>query len=287
VGSDDEHLIGLRVLQHSIEKFSTMDVSVELLNAKSMPVPNRSKTGFSFCYFDIPRLCGYSGRGVYAEADMLVFADITDLWTLPMQNAHLLHAPAHPRERRAPQTGVMLLECKALQWDMQEIVRGLDAQQYSHQELTSELAFVRRGRAKPLIPYWWNSVELYEPGRTALIHYADTTTHPWISCANRSSWLWHACCAEAIDNGALDLAEVEDAVERGHVSPEIFDWIRRLSGKDDVRMTAALAAPPLDPNGSEPRAPRGAHRLEEQSNAVGTLMPTIDEQVDLDRGRRR
>jgi len=236
VGTDAAQMLGVRMLQYSIDKFSSMDISVEPLDWTRMPVPkepkNRSKTGFSFCRFDIPRLCDYSGRGVYMDADMQVFADITELWTLPMQDADLLYALTHPSQGRTPQTSVMLLNCEALKWDVDDIIRGLDEVRYSYKELMSDLCIVKPGRTKPLIPYWWNSLEIYEPGRTSLIHYTDMVTQPWVSSANKNGAIWYALVAEALDSGYVTASEIEDAVESGHISSEIFDWIGRPAPKD-------------------------------------------------------
>ena len=47
--------------------------------------PIGSRTGFSFSRFRIPQLCNWTGRGIYLDADMLVFTDIARLWQTDMQ----------------------------------------------------------------------------------------------------------------------------------------------------------------------------------------------------------
>ncbi len=271
VGSDDEQMMGVRVLQYSIEKFSTMDISVEALDWRTMPVPkderNRSKTGFSFCRFDIPRLCGYSGRGMYADADMLVFADITDVWTLPMKDADLLYALTHPSQGRTPQTSVMLLNCEALKWDVHDIIRGLDEERYTYKQLMSDLCIVPQGRAKPDLPYWWNSLEIYEPGRTSLIHYTDMVTQPWVSHANKNGKIWYACCAEAIATGFIKPDEVQNAVKSGHISPDIYDWIGHPSPENYQEAGAVWVAP--FNRFSKVVKPEGAVRITKDNRFVG------------------
>ena len=263
VGTDDEQTIGLRILQYSIEKHSTMDVSVEALDWRSMPVPrdprNRSKTGFSFCRFDIPRLCGYTGRGVYVDADMQVFSDITELWTMSLEQADLLYSLGPPAQGRTPQTSVMLINCDSLRWDVKKIIDGLDRGAYSYKELMSDLCVVPKGRAKPLLPYWWNSLELYEPGRTALLHYTDMHRQPWVSSVNPNAGIWYDCCAEAIAHGFIDLGEIAAAVEMGHVSPEMFDWIGQQPPQDYTEH-AACWVPPYN-RFVVPSAPEGAVTL--------------------------
>ena len=271
VGTDDEQMIGARVLHYSIEKFSSMDVVVEPLDWRAAPIPqdpkNRSKTGFSFCRFDIPRLCNYSGRGVYVDADMQVFTDFSDLWTLPLDDADLLYALAPPSQGRTPQTSVMLMNCEALRWDMDDIVSGLDRGDYSYGQLMSELCVVPPGRAQPLLPYWWNSLELYEEGRTSLLHYTDMNRQPWVSHSNPNGHRWYRCCAEALDSGFISEQEVVKAVDLGHVSPEIFTWIGRNSPYDEVERAAKWVAP--FNRYLQPKAPEGSVALTSDHRLIG------------------
>jgi len=228
VGADDAQLLGARVLDYSVQKHSTMDVKVEVLDFRRMPVPkdpkNRSKTGFSFCRFDIPRLCGYEGRAVYVDADMQVFADVTDLWTLPLDAADILCALSHPLDGRVPQTSVMLLNCAALPWRVEDVVAGLDEGRYGYKALMQRLCIHPADRVKPFLPHWWNSLERYEPGRTCLIHYTDMPTQPWVFPENKNGALWYAALAEAVREGFIAEAEIDEALAKGHVSPHLRAW---------------------------------------------------------------
>ncbi len=247
VGSDDEQLMGARLLDYSIQKYSTMDAVVEVLDFRDTPVPadprNRSRTGFSFCRFDIPRLCGFEGRGVYVDADMQVFTDITDLWTLPLEDADILYALSHPSQGRTPQTSVMLLNCAALRWDVADIVAGLDQGRYGYKDLMQRMCIHPGDRVKPLLPYWWNSLERFEPGRTSLIHYTDMPTQPWVSHDNKNGGLWYSTFAEALETGFISEEEVNDAIARGHVSPELPAWIGRARETVDEDAASWWVAP--------------------------------------------
>jgi hypothetical protein len=243
VGSDDEQLLGARLLEYSVEKYSTMDVKVEVLDFRHIPTPkdpkNRSRTGFSFCRFDIPRLCGYEGRGVYVDADMQVFTDITDLWTLPLDEADVLYALSHPSQGRTPQTSVMLMNCEALKWDVNEIIGGLDEGRYGYKDLMQKMCIHPAERVRPLLPYWWNSLERNEPGRTSLIHYTDMPTQPWVSRENKNGKLWYDAFAEALNEGFISEDEVARAVDQGHVSPRIYEWIGKPAPSSDVPVWVA------------------------------------------------
>lgn len=247
VGSDDEQRLGVRVLEWSLQQHSTMDVVVETLDPSHIPVPkdpkNRSKTGFSFCRFDIPRLCGWSGRGVYVDADMQVFGDIADLWTLPFDEADVLYALTPPAHGRIPQTSVMLLNCAALPWKVEQIIAGLDDKAYGYKDLMQRLCIAPPERVKPLIPYWWNSLERHEPGRTCLIHYTDMPTQPWVTDRNPNGALWYAALADALAEGFIAEAEIAEAIALGHVSPRLPEWIGRPAARGTDRQAAQWVAP--------------------------------------------
>lgn len=255
VGADEEQRLGARVLAYSIERRSTMDVVVEVLDVSQIPEPqkpeNRSKTGFSFARFDIPRLCDYDGRGIYLDADMLVFGDIADLWTQPLDHADLLYSLSHPHMGRTPQTAVMLLNCEALDWDVSQIVQGLDDGAYGYGDLMGDLCIVPPERQKAGLPYWWNSLEQYDPGRTCLLHYTDMDTQPWVT-RNRNGALWLAALRDALDEGYIARSELDEAVALGHVSPELPAWLGLAEGVADEAEAAIWIAPYnrfLEPSG--------------------------------------
>jgi hypothetical protein len=123
----------------------------------------------------------------------------------------------------------MLLNCDALKWDVNEIIAGLDESRYGYKDLMQKMCIHPADRVKPLLPWWWNSLERYEPGRTSLIHYTDMPTQPWVSHSNRNGELWYQAFAEALDEGFITEAEVADAIAQGHISPKIYEWIGRAA----------------------------------------------------------
>ena len=91
VGADRSQIIGVRVLEYSIRRHTS--VQVELTPMVDLPLPeppeprHHARTGFSFSRFAIPMLANYRGRALYLDADMLVFRDIMDLWSMPFGEA--------------------------------------------------------------------------------------------------------------------------------------------------------------------------------------------------------
>ena len=229
VGSDAAQIAGVKVLEYSIKKFASMSVEVTVIDDREVPIPkdpaNRSRTGFSFSRFHIPKLCGYKGRGIYVDADMQVFTDIRALWTWDMSDADVLYAESGKEGARIPQFSVMLLNCANLDWDVNKIVAGLDSGSFDYRQLMQQLCIMPADRRKPKLPFEWNSLEQYEPGKTCLIHYTDMPTQPWVSNRNKNGQIWYDCCREAIDEGFISRDFLYAEVEKGNVSPELPGWL--------------------------------------------------------------
>jgi hypothetical protein len=225
VGTDRTQTLAVRVLEYSVKKFASM--SVDLIPMIDMPVPmpkdpnNRPRTGFSFSRFLIPSLCDYMGRAIYLDADMLVLNDIAKLWDIPMDGADILCAEQPSKGERIRQYSVMLLNCSGLPWQIDEIVKGLDIGLYNYGQLMHEFCLVSSDKISTAIPYEWNSLEFYKPGKTCLIHYTDMPTQPWVSLRNRRGAIWYKILREAVAEGFILREEIYREVEQGHVSPAL------------------------------------------------------------------
>ena len=229
VGTDSAQMAGLRALEYSIKKRASISTEVVAIDDRDTPVPvnpqNRSRTGFSFARFRIPELCGFRGRGIYLDADMQVFADIKQLWTIPFDDADVLYSEQTKNGTRAPQYSVMVLNCDNLKWDVREIVRGLDEDAYSYQDLMYHFCLVPPSKRSAKLPFEWNSLEHYEAGQTKLIHYTDMPTQPWVTNRNPFASVWYANLREALSDGFISPDFIYTEVERGHVSPDLPAWV--------------------------------------------------------------
>ncbi len=225
VGSQDPQMLAVKVLEFSIRKHASMSVKVFPLHRATVEYPmprevgNRPRTPFSFQRFYIPELAGFHGRAIYLDSDMQVFQDIRSLWTLPFGDADLLAAREAGEGGRKPQFSVMLLNCDELRWSLTDIVAALDQGELTYETLMYEMAVARKVRAG--IDPRWNSLEIYKEGETALLHYTDMHTQPWISRDNRHGYLWIRDLIEAVDNGFITREEVGSHVAQGYVRPTV------------------------------------------------------------------
>jgi len=218
----------MRVLEHSIRSTTAMPVDLIPLYTvnRNIPMPvaavNRPRTPFSFQRFLIPELCAYQGRAIYLDADMQVFGDISKLWKMPFSGCDLLTTTTADDGRRG-QFSVMLLDCSALKWNVENIVADLDAGVLDYSALMYEMRVVPRiGRS---LPYEWNSLERYEPGKTCLLHYTDMNRQPWVNFSNPLAPLWVTGLRYAISNGFISREELQVEVDKGHVRPSLIEQI--------------------------------------------------------------
>ena len=228
VGSQEEQMLSVKVLEYSIRQHASMTVQVTALhhNDISFNAPkelrNRPRTPFSFQRFTIPQLAGYRGRAIYTDSDMMVFRDIREVWTLPFDGADVLAVGSTGSDRR-PQFSVMMLDCDQLRWTPESIVALLDSGQFTYEELMYEMKLANCVRAT--IPAEWNSLEHYESGRTGLLHFTDMPTQPWIYRRHYLGALWVRSLLDAIDDGFITRDYVAEHVNRGWVRPSLLQQI--------------------------------------------------------------
>ncbi|MEM6349166.1 MAG: glycosyltransferase [Cyanobacteria bacterium P01_D01_bin.14] len=230
VGTQIEQMIAVKVLDYSIRKYTQQPVEVMPLFAAveqasiEIPTPKdrqlRPRTPFSFQRFAIPQLNGYQGRAIYVDSDMQVFRDIAELWSWPFEGADLLSVCEPPDSGRPPQFSVMVLNCDQLRWDAPALVRQLEDGKWTYKQFMAEMAPADTIAA--VLPSGWNDLERYTPGETALVHYTDMDTQPWLTVRNPLAQLWCADLLEAIQQGVLSRTDVQTEVEKGYIRPSLL-----------------------------------------------------------------
>ncbi len=233
VGVDEAHLVAARVLDYSIRKHCTRPVVLSPMLNLAHPVPsdpgNRPRTPFSFYRFMIPRLRRGRGTALYLDPHMLVFGDIAELWEIPFeQHAVLCSRQTATEAWRRPDwgtlprnTGMMLLDCARLDWDVADFVRRMDAGEMTYPQLMGQLSVVPSDAVADKLPAEWNSVEAYEPGRTKAVNFNVAATKPWRSDANALGHLWDEACAEAVAAGFVGPDLLKAGAERGYLKPSL------------------------------------------------------------------
>lgn len=240
VGADRSQALAVNVLEHSIRKHTDASVEVIPMIDLQVPVPrdprNRQRTGFSFSRFCIPELAGYRGKAIYMDADMQVFKDIRGLWNIPFNGAKVLvqqevkHTGITMAKENAPasrkkQCAVMLLDCGRLDWDVRQVVAGLDEGKYDYAQLMDEMCILPESEVGYAVPFEWNSLE-YHDADTCLTHYTDMGTQPWVSTRNPLGEVWFSEVREMLADGSLNWGAVNEEIRRGYFRPSLVNDLR-------------------------------------------------------------
>lgn len=233
VGASRREVVPYRVLAHSIHARSSVPVRVERLppatHRRPVDPANHPRTPFSFSRFLIPSLCGFQGRAVYLDSDMLVFGDIAELAHHDLRGAGVActvqSAPDEWRENAhftpGRQFSVMVLDCEKVDWDVDEIVESLDRGEYGYEDLLFDLAIVDDAAIDDSLPATWNCLEELHAD-TKLLHFTVVPTQPWLSTSNPRREVWLTAFDEAVAAGAVPRGEVEALVAMGG-APDLLD----------------------------------------------------------------
>ncbi|MDB5968153.1 MAG: glycosyl transferase [Hydrocarboniphaga sp.] len=189
VGCDpnDCDLEQMMVLEHTMRKHASLPVEIHWMRLSRNPQsfwysdPRQQASGwrterwatpFSGFRWAVPAHCGYQGRAIYMDTDMIVMSDIAELWRTP------LAAPAVFAARR--ETGfqrfcVMLWDCAAAR----SVLPGMDelrSQPDAHSRLTRHFA-AHPGQVQAMDPAFNNIDGDGQPvERIKILHYSDMGT---------------------------------------------------------------------------------------------------------------
>lgn len=240
VGADTSQQAAIGVLEYSIKKHTNAKVEVVPMIDLDVPRPkdprNWQRTGFSFSRFCIPKLCNYQGKAIYMDADMQVFKDIRGLWNIPFNGAKVLIQSevknlevsmnkTNTPQKRIKQCAVMLLDCSKLDWDINTIVDEMDAGLYGYKELMYEMSILSESEIGYSIPFEWNSLEYFDHN-TALLHYTDMGTQPWVSNDNPLEEIWINEVRQMIKEKVIDINLIVEEVKKGYFRPSLINDLK-------------------------------------------------------------
>ena len=80
IGVDPRDSVSYNVLRWSIERRASKPVSVIPLILPQLPIEREGLTHFTFTRYLPPYLCGYQGKSVFMDSDMLCLGDISELF---------------------------------------------------------------------------------------------------------------------------------------------------------------------------------------------------------------
>lgn len=219
VGCESEQSLAARVLEYSIRRNTSERIEFrqlhEALGSKHLTAGGR--TPFSCQRYFVPELCDFKGMAIYMDSDMLVFGDVRGLVDQYNSGTAVISAKPPPDSGRAHQYSVMLINCELARWN------GVDLSKRAEHEYEGTMFELDFEPSKQVaLGHEWNSLELYEPGFTKLLHYTDMDRQPWLSAVNPLASIWIRVLCEAFRDGFISFEDVRRAVAAGHVRPGLL-----------------------------------------------------------------
>ena len=238
IGTEPKTEIACKVLQHSIISRTKAEVEfVEMIGPEwEYPTDGiKVGTGFSLRRWMIPKAQGWRGYALYLDADQIVLGDVDHLWSYIQSTSHYYQRPVawttwQPDKyykSPAPQTSVMGLCCENAvgKWgfdidrviahlrsspDRDTYVRFMHAtwlQAHPTGSASNYDAFdekVSRYGPHPIpLPVEWNHLNVYEKGKTQLLHYTKEDDQPWYNPQHKFANLWQRELEAAMDAGLV------------------------------------------------------------------------------------
>jgi lipopolysaccharide biosynthesis glycosyltransferase len=193
IGYDSAEEVAFSVLAHSIHARASVPVATApVMLSQLRPIYQRDhnalqSTEFSFSRFLTPWLAGYEGWALFMDCDMLMRADIAELWKLrddryAVQVVKHVHVPkedvkflghTQTKYEKKNWSSVMLMncgKCRALTPEYVNTASGLELHQFkwlATEELIGDL------------PPEWNHLVGYDAPRADAKNVHFTTGGPW------------------------------------------------------------------------------------------------------------
>ncbi len=205
IGGARKDRIPALVCERSIRRNSSVDV--EIIHSWDKDLPSRKcPTGFSYVRFQVPELCGRQGRALYVDSDMLVYGDLRELAEMDMGGKKVLRAPN--------QTAVMLIDCAASPWKIDEILAARDAGR-PHTDFTARLW--------PLLPEEigyldraWNMCDIWDDAGK-LPHYTSIPSQPWRRKGHPLEVMWRVALHDAVSSRVVPEEWLLEDINLGYV----------------------------------------------------------------------
>lgn len=245
IGSGEASLLERKVLIYSLRKHCSRNVDIYVFNGThnavehndeppflaplSLKVKYRNVTEFSNFRFVIPQLCGFQGRAIWLDSDMICLGDIGELFDTPMDDCDFLAKAEAYHGAGTWGLSVTLMDCARCRFDIDGYFEEVDRGQYSSMDLHQMTpVFLRHHPFKigKLDPHW-NVFDQHDRN-TKLIHYTNLLTQPWKFRGHPYGDLWFRYFKEAIGAGVITEKDIDLSRTRAYVRQDIMKGNRRI-----------------------------------------------------------
>ncbi len=240
IGSGEASVLERKTLIYSIRKNTPGPTEIIVFNGthntieregsepQLAPMSLRAKytniTEFSNYRFLIPALCGFSGRAIYLDSDMVCIADLNELFNAPLDGVDFLGKSfVYKDGQRRWGLSVALYDCARSRFELERYVDEMESGQYTYndlQQMTPRFLAIHPFQIGDIDPNW-NSYDHFDE-KTKLIHYTNLHMQPWKVRGHPHGNLWFRYFQEARQAGFVTDADIELAIRRGYVRQDIL-----------------------------------------------------------------
>lgn len=226
IGTEPNQWLPTVVLKSSIRRRTSAPLEFNDLKGIELNLKVKMYTGFSFFRYHIPELCGYRGRGIYLDADMVCRADIKELFEMDMKGKGAL---SKVKDKKSYYTSCLLLDCERLKhWNIKEWALLINAGLTSYWGIMSgDPSGINHDDFGPLDDVWNHFDRYYDS--TKIIHYTTVPTQPWKKPGHPYRDLFLKEMKETILAGDLTLDEVRAEIKKEHIYPNIIDDMEKAA----------------------------------------------------------
>ena len=148
------------MLQHSIVRHASEPVAICPLILKQLPIKRKGLTEFTYSRFLVPYICGFKGRALFLDADMVVTGDVSELF-----NSEEMSAVSVMQEQpKFEWASMMMFNCSACSRLAPEFIDNEENQLFD----LKWAPYVGK-----LDPSWNHCVGYQEPKDAKLYHYTQ------------------------------------------------------------------------------------------------------------------
>ena len=242
IGSGEASLLERKTLIYSLRKHSQRDLDIYVINGThnaielndqepflaplSLRLKYRNVTEFSLYRYLIPEICGYQGKAIYLDSDMICLTDIGELFDTPINGCDFLAKRAAYSRLNTDMWGlsVMLIDCEQCKFDLETIFSEIDQGLYSYTEFSgmSPKFLAHHSYKIGEMNSHWNVFDYWD-SQTKLIHYTDLYRQPWKYQNHPYGELWFEYLNEAVKAGYITQQDIDLSIIRAYVRPNMLE----------------------------------------------------------------
>jgi hypothetical protein len=258
ISSGEASLLERKVLIYSLRRNSTRELDIRVFNGThntveregyppepapmSLKVKYQNVTEFSNYRFLVPQVCGYQGRAISMDSDMIALGDIGELFDADMEGKQLLAKPAAYGGAADGQWGlsVMLIDCARTRFQLDRYFDEINEDLYSYTDLHQMHPRFLGHHPFDIgaIDRRWNEFD-YRDKDTRLIHYTNLYTQPWKCHSHPYGDLWFYYFEQARKAGYVTDRDIELTLVRSYARKDLlegnrwrlYNYLRRI-GRD-------------------------------------------------------